>query len=354
MKLSDLSEEEINKIKNQLIENGTIFQKKKKLSYDTKFFETVTISNILIKFFLFFTLGIYAIINLIGFVLSILYNNNTKIVTVIGVSAICFIVFAIFRNINTNKNKEEFAIYVKDDNFIFNYCNDVLSTPDLFYSLPYDSIKKIEFLIYTLRKKDIYGSVTFTFTVCGYDISYIIRFTNLTNIQKLLKSKFPSLLKNLIIDGKSIYLTEPRKNKHKLKFILISLTTLVMSVLLFIIPYILNYHSIALIISSIVLFITAINIFLSCYIYTFYLVQGIIISSVFIIIGFCVPLFIIENSGIAFMNFVILNNEVLMPTVFGIIGVCIYSYIINIIISKIYYILKSKRELDLKAGSYEQ
>ncbi len=350
MNLLDLPEKEFDKVKNQLLENGTILKKKKINSYDAKFFETVTISNTLIKFFLFFSLGLYAVINLIGLILSIIYDTFNLVNPLqvgVGVFFICFIVAAIFSNINTNKKKEESVIYVKDDNFIFNFTDGVVNTPELFYSLPYHSVKKIEFLIHSLRKKETFGSVTFTFSVLGYEETHSIRFTNLTKIEQFLRSKFPELLSKLIVDGKSKKDVEPTKNNKKVKCLLISFGCLIVATSLIVIPNILNYYSVALIASSVIVFITAIIVFLSCYLYTYHLIQGIIISSVFIIMGFCVPLLIIENSGVSFMSYIILNNQILMLTIFGIIGLCLYTYIITITIGKILYIIRRKNSKNI-------
>ncbi|MDE7079283.1 MAG: hypothetical protein K2O95_04120, partial [Clostridia bacterium] len=68
MDLLELEENKLNEVKKILIADGTIFEKKNITKYDAKFFETVTLSNALIKFFLFFSLSVYAVINLIGLV----------------------------------------------------------------------------------------------------------------------------------------------------------------------------------------------------------------------------------------------------------------------------------------------
>ncbi|MDE5990446.1 MAG: hypothetical protein K2H36_02555, partial [Clostridia bacterium] len=141
MDLLELEENKLNEVKKILIADGTIFEKKNITKYDAKFFETVTLSNALIKFFLFFSLSVYAVINLIGLVLSIIYDPNSSldiIGTLIGLFAICLIISAIFRNINTNKKKEEFPIFITGENFIFNFTDGVVETPKLFYTLPYD------------------------------------------------------------------------------------------------------------------------------------------------------------------------------------------------------------------------
>lgn len=344
MDLLNLPEKEINDIKKQFIEKGIVFERKKINSFNAKYFETVTISNTLIKFFLFFSMSIYILINLAGIITSFI-NNTSKdpIGILIGLFVICFIGFAIFSNINTNKKKEENTLYIKEDNFIFNFSDGAVETPNLFYSLPYDSIKKIEFIIHRIKKGQIYGGVTFTFNVLGYNVYHIIRYTNLSEIEKYIKSKFPTLMNYLVVDGKGIKEREIVKDRQNVKYNLISLAILVVSILLIAIPYALNYNSVALIISAIILFITAIIGFLSGFLYTYHLVQGEIISGVFIIIGICVPLLVVEMRGISLFDYILQDTEILLPTFFGIIGLCMYAYIIAIIIGKIIYKVKNRK-----------
>ena len=95
MELSELPEKEFDKVKETLITQGTIFEIKKVKDYDVKYFEIVTLSNILIKLFLFISLGLYAVINLIGIILSIVYNSYNlinPIETIVAVFIICFII----------------------------------------------------------------------------------------------------------------------------------------------------------------------------------------------------------------------------------------------------------------------
>ncbi len=345
MNINELPDGEIKNFKKELIENGTIFEKDKIKSYDAKYFEKVTVSNILIKFFLFFSLGIYTIINFAGIVLSIVFNSynlTNPLATIIGVLVIDFIVFAIFNNINTNKKKEENAVYIKDDKFIFNFTDGVSETPKLFYSLSCDSVKKIEFLIYSLRKGQLFGSVTFTFQVLDYEVTHSIRFTNLTKIEQMLESKFPLLLHNLFIDGKNPNYTEPIKSPKRLKYIFVSLALFVASILLTVIPIVFNYYSIALIVAGVILFVTSMIVFSACFICLFSLVPGAIVSAVFIIMGICLPIFIIENSSASFLDNIIQNPEILMPTVFCIIGLCLFVYTGIIVIGKLCYVIKRK------------
>ena len=340
MDLLELEENELKEIKQTLIADGTVFEKKKITEYDAKFFETVTLSNYAIKFFLFISLGVYAAINLSALIASMIYRGNFSgdiIGILIGLAVICLIVSAIFSNVNTNRKKEKFPIFIKGESFIFNFSDGVTETLNLFYSLPYESVQKIEFVIYGIKKKQLFGSVTFTFKVLDYTVTHTIRYTNLTAIKDNLKIRFPELLDKLIIDGNG---NEKTKNRPKLKNHLISLAILAAAVSLIAVPRLLNFNSIALTISGALLILTAIIVFLSCYINL--LNQGIIISSVFIIIGFCVPLLIIEFSKTPIFDYIIRDPEILMPTIFGIIGLCLYVYILITNVNKIHYIIKKK------------
>ncbi|MDE6047131.1 MAG: hypothetical protein K2F56_00730 [Anaeroplasmataceae bacterium] len=344
MNLFELSEEEKDSVKKTLLENEIVFEKKKIKQYESKYFELVTISNILIKFFLFFSLGVYVVINLVGVVLSILYSSNitNPFMDIVGLCIICFIISAIFMNVNTNKKKEDSIIYVNDNHFIFNFCDGVVETPTLYYMLPYDSIQKIEFIIHSVRKKQIFGSVTFTFTVLGYEVTHTIRYTNLTGIEELLKDKFPSLLPNLFQDGKNKTHTEKIKDKKKIRCICGSFAIFALSIGVILVPYFLKYHCVACIIASVILMITASVVFLSPFLYTYHLVQGSIVSGIFILIGICVPCFLIESSQMSFLEYVIQNNSALLITIFGIVGVCLYAYILPIIVGKAVFMLKRK------------
>ena len=134
-------------------------------------------------------------------------------------------------------------------------------------------------------------------SVFGSALTHAIRFTNLTEIEHLLENKFPSLLNILIIDGKRKNHHEIIKNKQMPISLLTSLALFIVSMLLMIVPYLFNHYSLALGISSVILIITALIIFLSPFLYTYHLIQGTIISSVFIMMGFCVPLFKIGRAS---------------------------------------------------------
>lgn len=345
MNLCELDENDLNETKKSLIENGTIFKKNKMTQYDAKFFETVTLSNTLIKIFLFFSLGMYVAINLVGIILSIIYGKNFSLDIIgilVGLAAICIIVSAIFSNINTNKKKELFPLFIKGENFIFNFNNGVVESLKLFFTLHHDNVQKIEFIIHGIKKKQLFGSVTFTFNVLDYIVTHSLRYTNLTAIENYIKDNFPTLLNKIIIDGKGNDDFEKTKDNRKLKYSLIAFAVLAVALSLIVVPLLLKFNSIALIISGAILILTAIFIFLSSYTYTYFLVQGIIISSIFIIIGFCVPLLIIECSKTTVFDYILKDPEILMATIFGIIGLCLYTYIVTLNISKLHYILHKK------------
>lgn len=342
MNLLELEENKLNEVKKILIADGTICEKNNIKEYDAKFFESVTLSNTLIKFLLFFSLSLYVVINLIGLVISIIYDPNFSIDligTIIGLFAICLIVSAIFSNINTNKKKEECPIFIKDENFIFNFTDGVAKTSKLFYTLPYDSVQKIEFIIHGLKRNQLFGSVTFTFKVLDYTVTHSLRYTSLTAVENFIKSALPCLLDKLIVDGKANEDIDITPKNHVLKNSIISLAILIVAITSIVVSYSLNFKSLALTISCAVLILTSVIVFFSSYLYTHFLVQGIIISSVFIIIGFCAPMLIIECSKISILNYIIQNPQILMTTIFGIIGLCLYIYIVIINISKIRYIV---------------
>ncbi len=346
MDLLELEERKLKEVKAELIADGTVFEKNKITKYDAKFFETVTLSNTLIKFFLFFSLSLYAAINLAGLTLSIIYEPDLSIDiigTLVGLFIVCFIVYAIFRNINTNKKKEEFPIFIVGENFIFNFSDGVVETPKLFYTLSYESVEKIEFIIHGVKKKQLFGSVTFTFKVLDYTVTHALRYTNLTAIENFIKSNLPALLHKLVVDGKAVKNIKKNKNNKLIKNSLISLAILIIGIALFVVPYLLNFKSLALIVSCVILILTSLLVFFSSYLYTHFLVQGIVISSIFIIIGFCVPMLVIECSDVSIIDYIIQDPQILMATIFGIIGLCLYAYILKIYISRIHYILCKRK-----------
>ena len=350
MDLLELEENKLKEVKEILIADGTVFEKSSINKYDAKFFETVTLSNTLIKFFLFFSLGLYVVINLTGLTMAIIFEPKFSIDiigTLVGLFAICFIVSAIFSNINTNKRKQEFPIFIAGENIIFNFSDGVVETSKLFYTLPYDSVQSIEFIIHSLKKNQLFGSVTFTFKVLDYTVTHSLRYTNLTAIEKFIESKLPSLSDKLIIDGKANKDIEITKKNQVFKNSLISLAILIFALTSIIVPYLLNFKSLALTLSCVILILTSVIVFFSSYLYTHFLVQGVIISGIFIIIGFCVPMLIIECSKISIINYIIQNPQILMTTIFGIIGLCLYAYIVIININKIHYMIH-KNEYHIK------
>ncbi len=346
MNLLELSESEIKDFKKKLIKEGTIFEKSEISSYDAKFFEAVTISKVVIKFLLFFSIALYVLINIGGIVLSIVYgcfNLMGIIAPIIAVCFVCFITFVIFGSINTNKKKKENVVYVIDDNFIFNFSDGVVEKSKLFYKLNYDSIQRIEYVIYGSKNKQIFGSVNFIFNVQGVDVKHYINYTNLTEINQIIDDKFPIVKNKLIVDGKAKNDDLVLKKTKSSKYMLLSVAFLVASILLIAVPIVFNYYSYALIISGAILAVVCLLVFVSPYFYTCHLVQGLILSSIFMIIGYCLPLLIIELSGVSFLMFIAINNSVLLPTFFGNIGLCLFVYLIFMMLSKFVYKLKNKR-----------
>lgn len=175
-----------------------------------------------------------------------------------------------------------------------------------------------------------------------YTVTHSLRYTNLTLIEELIESKFPTLLNVLFIDRKTKNEIKVIKNNKKLKNISLSLTLIIIAISLIVIPYILNFDCLALTISGITLIISAVMIFLSSYLYTNFLVQGIIVSNIFIILGFFMPLLIIKLSNLSTTYYIIQNPQILMVTIFGVIGLCLYAYSTKIFISKIHYMLNKK------------
>ena len=120
----DLPEAEIENVKNRLIADGNIIEKSAIKNSDAKFFQAVLTETVFLKFFLFFGFALFAVLNLSGMILSVIYNGfnlTTLIMQTIGCGAILLICFVIFRNIDTNKKTEREAIYIDDGNFIFNF-----------------------------------------------------------------------------------------------------------------------------------------------------------------------------------------------------------------------------------------
>ncbi len=344
MNIKDLFEDESEKLKNQWINDGYVFEKTKIKNYDEKFFNIVTFSHFVIKFLLFCSVGLYILFNIFCILLSVYYKtfHILNIFAPVIVCAFVFIIsFSIFNNINVNKKVEEEVLYIMDNQFIFNFNNGIVETPKLFYSLSYDSIQKIEFIIYRLRKSQWFGSVTFTFLVSGYEVTHTIPNANLSQIKECLKTKFPSLRNKLIIDGKNKD-NERKVNHSKARYFLTSFGLLVVGILFIVIPYFLKINFISLKIFSVIFFVTAFLIFLSPYLYTYSFVHGTILSLIFLLVGYLIPLIIIEGSSLPFLFYVANNTFILMPTFFGNIGLCFYISFLFQYFSKIIFKLKMK------------
>lgn len=347
MNILNLSEKEFEKVKNQLIKEGNIINKPKISQYDEKFFQVVTTSMILVKFVIFFSFFLYALLNLLGIVLSVIYKNFNIISSVIQIIvcvAVLLVCYVIFGNINVNKKTEKESIYLYNDNFIFNFSNGIVETPNLFWSLSCENLHKIEIIVYGTRKKQVYGRVIFIFTVLNYRVTHTINYANITEIKNCIANKYPTLFSKIVIDGKSKRFKESTKDNPKGKTILCAFGCLIASISFFVIPLCFNYFNLALVITGSVLLLTSGMLFLSLSLYAYHLVQGLILCSFFIIIGYCIPLFIIMNSRFPFLEYIASNHLLLLITFFGNIGFCLYLYCIVLLLNKINYLIKSKKD----------
>ena len=344
----DLSEGEIEKIKHTLIEDGLIVEKNKISNYDKEFFKTETMSMVLVKFSLFFSFFLYALINLFGIILSIVYKNFSvissliQIFTCLMVLLVCLVVFG---NLKPHKKKKENIIFVKDNIFIFNFNNGMVETPNLFYHLPYDNLQRIEFEVYGERKKQVYGRVIFTFKVLDLYIKHTIHSVNITEIKNYIARNFPDLINNIVVDNNCHNPIKISKDSKKGKAYLSAFSCLIASILFFVIPLVFNYYNLALIISGDILFLTAFLVLLSPYLYTYHLIQGLILSCVFMLIGYCIPLFFILNNQQSFFMAIASNNYFLLLTFFGNIGLCLYASSITLIINKILYKIRRRHTI---------
>lgn len=344
MNINELSEKDFKKVKEQLIEKGNLVKQNSVKNYEAMFSEVVTLSSVVLKFFIFFSLALYLVFNVFGIVLAVKYNTikGNLIEIVIGLLVVTFITIAIFTNINTNKKKKNYVLYVKDGNFIFNFY-DAVVVSQFYYILPYESIKQIDFLIYGAKKENLFGKITLVFSVLNYEVVHIIPYTNLTKIKDFLKRQYPSLTDKINIDNKKNSYYDKINKAEQVRNNIFLMACFLLSVMLVCVPLMFNYFNLSLIIAAVILFITSLIMFISKYIYT-NLEKGVLISSVFIIFGYCLPLFFIFNSKLTFLHFISQNVEVLMPTILGNIGVCLYLYIICITISKICFKLKYKNK----------
>ncbi len=343
--ISDLSEDEIEQIKSLLISDKKIITNKPK-HYDKKFFQTVLTSAKIVKICLFTCFALYALLNLFGIILSVVYNNlnfTTLIGQFIGCFSVSFVCIVIFNNINTNKKTEKEILYISNGKFVFNFNNGIVDSPDLFYCLSYESLQKIEFEIYGTRKRTTYGRVVFTFDVLVYQVTHTINLTNITQIENYIAQNYPMLVEKIIKDGKSIAFNKKSKY-NKIKNFLYSLNCLIASLLFIVIPLLFDYFNLSLIIAGSVFLLTAIIVFISPYLYTYHLRQGLIVSTVFIIIGYLIPLFIILNSNVPFLEYLASNSLLLLITFFGNIGLTFYLYIVALVLNKFNYLIKSKDE----------
>lgn len=341
----DLSEEENENVKNLLLEDGLIVKKSKISKYDKSFYQIETISSKFVKFILFFSFIIYALINLSGIILSIVYNSFSVasiIIQIFVCAAVLFVCTAIFRNLITDKRKKKEVIYIDGGRFIFNFNNGITATPSLFYSLPYENLQMIEFEVYGENKNYVYGRAKFIFKVSDYVAVHTINCANLTEIKDFIFSSYPVLMDKTVIDNGSDKSVAVSKDGRGVKSLLSALACSVVSALFIAVPLVLNCFNPALIISGSLFGLTAIMILISPWLYTYHLVQGLIVSCVFIIVGYCISLIFIFNSGLSFSAAIISNKYLLLMTFLGNIGLCFYVYIITMFINKLLYKIKSK------------
>ncbi len=337
----ELSEEQI---KQEFITKGILIEKSNMKDYDKKIFQNVSLSMKLVKLFLFLSLFFYALINIFGVVLSITYHKfslATFLGQTVGCLAVLLLCFVIFRNINTNRSIERETLYVSQDNFLFNYTNGVVPTPNLFYCLSYEYLHKIEFEVYGKRKNQVFGRVIFTFQVLDCQIKHYINFVNLTEVKHYITSRWSTLLTKLVVDGKSERTEDTPRNKKR-SASLYSIGCLLFSALFFVLFLMCNIYNLSLVIAGAVLLFSAILIFISCFLYFYHLIQGIILSSIFMIIGFCIPLFIFFETELPLLEFIASNNLLLLIMFFGNIGLVLYGYCIAFYVNKISYLIRNK------------
>lgn len=344
MNILDLSENEIEKIKKQLTENGSIIKKTKISDCDAKFSDAVVLSAVLLKRFIYVSIALYVALIVFGFVLSFVYKtyNNVNLSVIAAVFVICFITVAIFNNVNSDKKKETHAVYIKEGNFIFNFCNGVAETPDLFYVLSYTTVKQIDVLIYGIKKEHIYGKVTFVFDLPNCEVTHTVAYTDFTTIETYIKNNFPSLTEKITVDDKNKSYCDRTVKKTEITNTILAWACFAASALFIIVPLAMNYRNPAVIIAGVILLLTSAVIFVSKYVYT-NLEQGALISGIFIIIGYCVPLFFILQSELTLLQCLAQNVEILLPTMLGNIGLCLYVYILCITVGKIRFKLKYRK-----------
>lgn len=345
MNILNLPEKEIDEIKNRLLTYGLIVEKNRISKYDQKFFEIVTLTKRVVKFFLFFSLALYIALNIFCIALSVYYKsfNAVSLVAPIAVSVVVFIItFAIFGNINTNKKTEENVMYVIGDKFVFNFSDGVTETPRLFYSLSYDCVVKIEFTVDKLKKSRLFGRAVFTFLVEGYEVTHTVHTADLSQIEQVLNAKFPSLTDKLIVDGRNKDNVLVTKTNNA-KYFALSFGLAVGSVLSFVLPRVFNVDFITFKVLGAIFAVTAIAVFASPFICLCSSVRGLIVSAVFVAIGYLVPTIIFEIDGSPILQALANGNLILLPTFFGNIGLCLYASVLAQITGKIIYIIKSKK-----------
>lgn len=339
----ELSQTEAERVKNALMQDGMLVKCARIKGYDAKFSQTVLSSVVALKLYLYAGFALYAALNLFGLIASVVYKTY-NLVTIIAQPMVCVIVLfvcvAIFKNINTNKKTEKETLYIVDGGFMFNYNNGVVATPDLYYCLAFENLRKIEFEIYGSKKGQVYGKATFTFGVYGYQVTHVVNAANLTEIEDCLSNLCPSALDVLVVDGCSRKLGSP-SSRGNVKVYLYSACCLAASVLITVVPLALNYRNLSLIIAGVLLALTAVVVFASRFLYTQGFAQGAVLGCVFILVGYCVPLFIMLRGGKPFMTCIASNSLLLLVTFFGNIGLSIYLSVITVNLNKLSYLIKN-------------
>ncbi len=331
--------------KEEFITKGMLIEQSNMNNYDKKFFQNVTPSIKIVKLVLFLSLLIYVLINILGVVLSITYHTfsiATFLGQTIGCLTVLLLCFVIFRSINTNRNIERETLYISKDTFLFNYNNGIVPSPNLFYCLSYEYLQKIEFEVYGKRKKQVFGRVIFTFKVLDCQIKHYIHYVNLTEIKNYITSRYSALNTKLVVDGKGETSEDMPKNKRSFLY---SLVCLLLSTLCFVLPFALEKYNASFVIAGVVLLFTTILIFLSRFLYFYHFIQGIILCSIFVIIGFCIPLFVFFESGLSLLEFIASNSLLLLIMFFGNIGIVFYGYCIGFYVNKISHLIRNRTML---------
>lgn len=331
-------------VKEQLLTSQTVIERQTIKDFDAQFAETVTLGQRLLKWFWLGSLAVYLVINLAAIIVVIVKGTLTNPVNnLVGLGAIGVIMYAIFGTINTKQKKTVNALFIKGEQFIFNFNDRVVATPYLFYMLPSSSLTRITMVTHGWRKGQVFGSVVFTFQVFGYQVHHGIRYTNLSAVKDYLGEHLPALTGCLVIDGQGTLGRDAMLKRPRLTANLTALGLLVAAGLLFGVPYALHFYCWALSVTAALCLVTGLLVGLGSWLRAGYLTGGLVIGGVFLIIGWCVPGLIIELSGLSLGAYLLNDCEVLLPIIFGIVGIGMYGYGIAGLAGKINYRLKTNK-----------